>query len=284
MAFSVAVDSVTQSSVGSATFHGSWNGADVSCGPNVPGVYFQWGYNETGFIFTDGFFQGQASSGAWSRGVSVSPDRNAKVRSVGQDCSVGKQSANTQFKTLAGAGSFPSGLTPSGATQTTVNCSGSVIPNTDSLGRGSTCSVTIQFRVLGTSVWSETAAVATGLLGTSPIGIGGGISGLLPNTTYEARYKGSRDTANAQTFFSPIGVFTTLADTAAKTIVVPAPMEGRGSLPPATVGPSNVTIVAPVMEGSGRLPVPDNIESPELTTRVEVDVFVASRIRLNVFV
>lgn len=262
-------------SPGFATFFGSWTGADFSCGPGS--AWFQWGYDETGFAFFEGPFGPTSdSSGNYQTTVGIAKDRNSKFRGFVQDCNGQKNSSNIQFRSHADPMSM-FGLTPGQPTTTSCPVSGGIIPNTDD----SAATVVIQYRVQGTSVWTETGPVATDLRGTGFIGLGGNLSGLTPATTYEARYKADRDSANATQEFSGIGVFTTLSDGPPKTIVLAAALLSTGFLP-ITTQVSSKTIEIPIMSSLSILILPDDISSPELTKLVELEVFMVDKHPLDV--
>lgn len=244
MAFAVATGGVSQG-IGSVNFSGSWSG---NSGFSFADVWFAWGYasfsNETPHREKTG--QG---SGSWNDGVSIDKDRNAKFRAMGFATfpDTYKQGANVQFKTYADAAAFISGLTPGTPTITSIPVSGSINVNTVE----SSAIVTIQYRVQGTAIWSETAPIASGLTGSGTHGLGGSITGLTPNTRYEARYRMLRDTANAQEAFSNVGVFQTLSSI--PVVVSVPPMLMLMTMPAPEI--SGVKIAIPPMEMSIIIPM-----------------------------
>lgn len=292
MALQLFMNSVSHG-IGSATFHGSWQGAAVGCSGGPPNVQFSWGYASFHEL-TPEHSGGGNPTGSWSTGVSIDKDRSAKVRAIGVDCDTNKQSTSIQFKTFADF-MLVGGLFPGDPTQDSCPVSGSVLPNTNE----SFATVTIQYRVQGTGPWIETAPIASNLQGSSYIGLGGLLTGLLPATTYEARYRATRGTSNNTEAFSNIGVFTTLSVSVPKTIVVPAAMLSSALWSPPSVlvagapppGGTKV-IVAPIMESQAFFPVAASsidlnqpgltIISPQQTKLLELDVFMNDEVTLNV--
>lgn len=253
MAFTLTAIGVSQSP-GNVTFSGSWNGAGEWARVN-----FMWGYASFSFHTVDRFFS--ANNGNWSDSDSVIKDRAAKFRAVGTNPSSYRESTTFTFKTYADLASFPTGLTPGTPTTTTVAVTGSVIPNTNE----SSGSVEIEYRVAGSgSAWSTTGVIVSGLTGTGAIGLTGSITGLVPGTDYEARYKLTRNTANGTVAYSNTGIFTTQASTPV-IISVPNIMETDYEMfAPSQVGAGDMVIEVPdIMEFEMEMLVPTIVNTSQ---------------------
>lgn len=234
MAFTVTTISVSQSP-GSVTFFGSWNGG----GGNIVNVWFEWGYASFNFN-TPTQNKGEENSGNYNAGESVNKDRVAKTRAKGT-ADINAQGTSINFKTYADAATF-TGLSPGTPTTTECPVSGSVTPNIVE----SSATVNIQYRQQGSGTWIDLGTLVSLSPGAGTTALGGTITGLNPATTYEARYRIVRDTANSTIAFSNIGIFTTQGSTP---VLVGAPLIGINItvFPPTTIAGS-VTVTAPLVE------------------------------------
>ena len=239
---------------------------------NAKRCAFQWGQgsfgNTTSSIDISGF------SAPFNRVPVVPKDVTIKFRAkvfpVGDSQDVVFGDSSGDFRTFANPAQFPLGLTP--GVPTTISCpvTGSVIPNTVE----STGDVYIEYRKQGTSTWLEISTpIATGLNGLSAIGLGGTVSGLLPGTIYEARYRIDRNTENSIVNYSNIGTFTTVA--ASTTIVSPQIMTATANMftPIVTTGPAgarDVIILPEPMEVLAEMFVP----SVFVTQQTIIEMFV----------
>ncbi len=227
--------------IGAVEMLGSFDGANPSLDPPNHQGWFQWGYGNFGNETSHTQFPRDAESGAFSRVVTVDKDKTMKFRALARDEDGdvnGPSSGN--FLTYADIPTF-TGLTP--GTPTTVTCpvTGSVVPKTTE----STGSVTIQFRVQGTTNWSETGIIANNISGNASVALSGTIYGLSPGVTYEARFKIDRTTTNDPTSYSNIGTFTTPG--AVATIVGAVTMNYSWQMM-VPVLPTGLIILAPVFE------------------------------------
>lgn len=199
--------------IGVVEMLGSFSGANTDAAPPDHKGWFEWGYGSFGSSTSKTTFPPDSESGEFSKNVTVDKDKTVKFRAKASDETGEATGASSGlFKTYAAAATFPLGLTP--GTPGTVTCpvSGSVKPNTSE----SNGTVTIEFRVQGSVPWSETGVIAT-VSGSAAVALTGTIGGLTPGTTYEARYKLTRNTENDTIAYSNIGVFTTVG--AAATII-----------------------------------------------------------------
>jgi hypothetical protein len=208
MAFRLSVSGPTQS-IGSVTFHGTWNGAVVGCSGGPPNVRFSWGYTAFSFL-TPERSGGNNPTGSWSDSASVDKDRGTKFRATGVDCDTGEQSTAISFKTFADQASFGA-PSASGITETTATVSINYTPNTNATAGqgGSTASLSVFYREQGSAGSYIEAPVASGLSGGSGAGHNKGLVDLAPSRHYEFFFRAVRDTANLQVLNSAIGVFTT---------------------------------------------------------------------------
>jgi len=225
---------------------------------NTKRCSFQWG---------QGSFGNQTSSvdiadytGSYDRDPIVPKDVTirfrAKVFPVGDSQDVVYGDSSGDFKTFANVALFPSGLTPGVPTTNSCPVTGSVNPKTTE----STGNVYIEYRKQGTSTWLEIGTpVATGLSGDSSIGLGGSISGLLPGTIYEARYKIIRNTENSVINYSAVGTFTTVGSSntvVSSQIMLCTAQVFAPSILSGLPGVSNVIITPVTIEALGEMFLP----------------------------
>lgn len=240
MAFQVFTDGSGASIPGKMAFNGHYQQSN-----GFTEGWFEWGY--TSIIFSTAAQALPAGDGTYRQsGVTVNKDSIVLSRAAGTGGSVGSQ---TSFKTLADDAVFTSGLTPGTPTKTACPCSGSVNVNTVLSGG----TVVIQYRVKGTSTWSNGPTVASGISGTpGTTALGGTLSALTPGTIYEARYQLTRDTTNAQILVSNIATFTTQASVAV--VLEPSVMELTvNMLTPTLVG---TILTSPLMSIELEMPTP----------------------------
>lgn len=256
--------------IGSVQMNGSWQGNN---GPTLF-LRFQWGYGS--FTNQTSTVNSNESSGSYNRTPTVDKDRTIKFRPYEAQVYEAVGPSSGDFKTYADAALFDLGLTPGTPTLNTCPVSGRTIPKTtESFG-----DVYMEVRVQGTGTWFQNGgAIATGLSGDIGIDVSGTLSGLNPGTTYEARFRISRNTSNSQNNYSNIGTFTTQSSAA---VVIAPPLMTSDEMmfvPSVLLGAGAVVISPATMEELGEMFVPSLVFSQEVVIEVFVtfnDIIVRS--------
>lgn len=222
--------------VGSVRMEGEWTGAE-----DPVELSFQWGYGSFGN--TTNIFLSSLENGSYNRTPTVDKDRTIKFRAKAKDINgtvFGFSSG--EFRTFANPPVFNTGLTPGTPTTTTVPVTGGVTPNTNE----STADVYIEYRIVGTGTWSVVATpIAVGISGTASIPLSATLSGLVPGTNYEARFRINRTTENSEVDYSAVGTFTTAGTS--QTIISPQLMSCTAQMfTPSAVGPDNSVNILPI--------------------------------------
>lgn len=233
--------------VGSVRMEGDWSGAE-----DPVTLSFQWGIGSFGN--NTNVLVSSLESGSYTRTPNVDKDRTIKFRAKAQDINgVDFGDSSGEFKTFADPAVFGSGLVPGTPTTTTCPVSGGVTPNTVE----STGDVYIEYRVQGTGTWSAVPSpIASGISGAASVPLSATLSGLVPGTTYEARFLIERNTENAQSIYSSVGTFTTASTS--QTIISPQLMLATAQMfAPSSVGPDLTVNISPaVMEAQAEMLTP----------------------------
>lgn len=238
--------------IGSVRMEGSWTGNNLN---DIVFCYFQWGYgafsnSTSGLNFTE-------EEGTYTRTPLVDRDRTIKFRArvCIEVCNNGLSSG--EFKTYADSAIFPIGLNP--GVPTTISCpvTGTVKPRTvESVG-----DVYIEYRKQGTGSWLEVPTpVLEDISGSAAIAVNGDLGGLLPATTYEARFKIVRNTENETVNYSAVGTFTTASSSttivSAQVMHATAQMISPIDIQVGSPGSRQVNVFAVLMEAEAEMLLP----------------------------